>query len=180
VGRKIPIRLKVDGIFLFFVKIKMKVKTIYVDLKESKQQKKNGKDVRILESVAFKDPIKMDIVFDEEEKAYFKLIKENCEDIYQQIRESLNAIKEQQKVFEEYKITTEQEINEKDKKIARMQKENALQQTKIKQVSSEVEMIKQAILSQNEEISDITEKISQISSSLKRKPTLIKETIFLS
>ena len=65
----------------------MKVAKIYVDLKESKQQKKNGKDVRVLESEAFKDPIEMDVVFDEEEKTYFKLIKDNCEEIYQQIKE---------------------------------------------------------------------------------------------
>lgn len=158
----------------------MKVAKIYVDLKESKQQKKNGKDVRVLESEAFKDPIEMDIVFDEEEKTYFKLIKDNCEEIYQQIKESLNDIKERQKIFEKYKITTEEEINEKDKAIVRLKKENLLQQTKIKQLISEIETVKEAIIWQDKEISSLTAKINQISFSVNKKPVLEKQTIFLS
>lgn len=158
----------------------MKISSIYLDLQQAEKKKKNGKDVRKLESEAFKDPLNLQVVFDEDEKKYFDKKIEEQNRILKEMEEVLDGMRKEREVFEQYKIRVEQEINEKDKKIIELQKENESKQNKITQLSSEIEIIKQAILSQNEEISDITEKISQISSSLKRKPTLIKETIFLS
>lgn len=63
----------------------MQVKKIYMDLKEAKPEQRGGRDVRVLESEAFKDPIEIQIAYDDKDK---ELIEANKSVVEGQVREA--------------------------------------------------------------------------------------------
>lgn len=158
----------------------MKVKTIYLDLQEAKKTKKIWKDVRTLESESFKQPVKMELCYDEEEKAYFSQKKTECEEILQQAEEILGAIKKEREIFNQYKLTTEIEINEKDKKILQLQQEKDSLLDKLIAFKGELKLYGENVKQHKEKLEEIETDIKNIYKNVKKEPILIQGTQFFS
>ena len=58
----------------------MQVKKIYMDLKEATPGTNQGRDVRVLESETFKDPITIDIAYDDKDREFIEVSKKVVED----------------------------------------------------------------------------------------------------
>ena len=82
----------------------MQVKEIYLDLKEGEQYAKRNNNVWTLTSEAFKDPLKIKLVYDNEDKKLLEKYVEDCKN-YKALelkeRELDKKIKEQQHIIEE-------------------------------------------------------------------------------
>lgn len=133
----------------------MRVDKIYLDTKEQKSEQKNGKTMRTLESDTFKEPLTMEVVFEEEEKRLFdskieevnKVIvsqKENINTITKQIEEYKLAMEEQSLLLEKYKQTIEKLEKENKEKSDRYEALN----NKLNWILSDVESAKWIIVQQ--------------------------------
>lgn len=63
----------------------MQIKEFYLDLKEWPQYGKKQKDIRVLESEAFKEPLKFSFQFDSKDKRDLEQIKSDCKDYYERL-----------------------------------------------------------------------------------------------
>ena len=63
----------------------MQIKEFYLDLREWPQYAKKNGNVWLLESEAFKEPLRFEFTFDLEDVAKLKKIEESCRDIYDMI-----------------------------------------------------------------------------------------------
>lgn len=83
----------------------MQVKEIYLDLKEGEQYAKKNNNVWTLTSEAFKDPLKIKLVYDNEDKKLLEKSVLECKNYYEKLeskeRELENKIKQQQYLIDE-------------------------------------------------------------------------------
>ena len=123
----------------------MKISSIYLDLQKADKKKKNGKDVRVLESEAFKDPLNLQVVFDEDEKKYFDKKIEEQNKILTEMKWVLDDMRKEREIFEQYKIRVEQESNEKDKLIAELEKQIIIADSENSKLFAGIENLKKRI-----------------------------------
>ena len=72
----------------------MQIKEFYLDLREGPQYAKNNKNVWLLESEAFKEPLKFTFAFDQSDIKSLEQYKEACEQIQQEINSKIEIINE--------------------------------------------------------------------------------------
>ena len=60
----------------------MQIKQFYLDLREGPQYAKNNNNVWLLESEAFKEPLKFEFTFDLDDITRLQKIEESCRDYY--------------------------------------------------------------------------------------------------
>jgi chromosome segregation ATPase len=152
----------------------MKVTAVYLDLQQAEKKKKNGKDVRKLESEAFKDPLNLQVVFDEDEKKYFDKKIEEQNRILKEMEEVLDGMRKEREVFEQYKIRVEQEINEKDKLITELQKQIIISYSENSELFANIENLNKRIDGIDLENKDMTIKTEKIKEKLERETYLFK------
>jgi chromosome segregation ATPase len=158
----------------------MKVTAVYLDLQQAEKKKKNGKDVRKLESEAFKDPLNLQVVFDEDEKKYFDKKIEEQNRILKEMEEVLDGMRKEREVFEQYKIRVEQEINEKDKLIEELKRQIVVMDSENSEVFGDIETLKERIDGINLENENIATKTEKIKEKLERETYLFKGSDFFS
>lgn len=158
----------------------MKVKRIYMDLKEATPGVKQWRDVWVLESEAFKDPITIDIAYDDKDKEFIEASKSVVENqvkeawrILQKIEDKIGAWNE---VIEEYR----EKLKEKDKTIEELTKriENT-EKEKIK-LLKETEWIRNTVSSHNEQLSHHEETIEEIQKKTSKEPRVFSGQSFVS
>lgn len=138
----------------------MQIKQFYLDLKEWPQYaKKNRWNVWLLESEAFKEPLRFTFQFENEDLNDLKKVEESCRDYYNMILKKENTFNNIiDGIIEKEKMITKsyqelQELSEKYdklleeiKKKENLIKEKELQENKkIKEISEEVKWIKKEI-----------------------------------
>lgn len=158
----------------------MKISSIYLDLQQAEKKKKNGKDVRKLESEAFKAPLNLQVVFDEDEKKYFDKKIEEQNRILKEMEEVLDGMRKEREVFEQYKIRVEQEINEKDKLIEELKRQIVVMDSENSEVFGDIETLKERIDGINLENENIVTKTEKIKEKLERETYLFKGSDFFS
>lgn len=158
----------------------MKVTAVYLDLQQAEKKKKNGKDVRKLESEAFKDPLNLQVVFDEDEKKYFDKKIEEQNRILKEMEEVLDGMRKEREVFEQYKIRVEQEINEKDKLIEELKRQIVIMDSENSELFADIETLKERIDGIDLENEDIVIKTEKIKEKLERETYLFKGSDFFS
>lgn len=158
----------------------MRISSIYLDLQQAEKKKKNGKDVRKLESEAFKDPLNLQVIFDEDEKKYFDKKIEEQNRILKEMEDVLDGMRKEREVFEQYKIRVEQEINEKDKLIEEMKRQIVIMDSENSEVFGDIETLKERIDGINLENENIATKTEKIKEKLERETYLFKGSDFFS
>ena len=122
----------------------------------------------------------MELCYDEEEKAYFSQKKTECEEILHQAEEILGAIKKEREIFNQYKLTTEIEINEKDKKILQLQQEKDALLDKLIAFKGELKLYGENVKQHKEKLEEIETDIKSLYKNIKKEPKLIQGTQFFS
>ena len=130
----------------------MQIKEFYLDLREWPQYAKNNNNVWLLESEAFKEPLKFEFTFDSEDLEKLKKIEEACRDYYDMIikKESMfNNIVDG--------------IIEKEKMIAesyqRLEEISAKYDLLLKQIKEKENIIKEKELQENNKIWDLNKQL---------------------
>lgn len=135
----------------------MQIKEFYLDLREWPQYAKKNWNVWLLESEAFKDPLRFEFTFDLEDQKSLKCIEQNCKDYYQSMigrEQKWNAILES--LLDKEKLITEsyqklEEISEKYDLLLNQirEKENIIKEKELQENSKIGELNKQLKLLEN-------------------------------
>lgn len=131
----------------------MQIKEFYLDLREWPQYAKNNNNVWLLESEAFKEPLKFTFSFDNNDIKSMEKIEESCKDYYESMikrEEKWNAILES--LLDKEKLITEgyqrlEEISEKYDRI-------------IDQIKRKEDLIKEKELEENKKIWEISKEVN--------------------
>lgn len=137
----------------------MQIKKFYLDLREGPQYASKSKDVWLLESEAFKEPLKFTFEFENEDLKDIKDIEESCKNYYDKL------------------IQKEKEIDEKIKKLDKWEKKMMDLEKQIKDYFSEIWKItakSEKIIENNK---DVFHNIAQTLFKQDQKLNLLKDKI---
>ena len=134
---------------------KMQIKEFYLDLKEWPQYGKKQKDIRVLESEAFKEPLKFTFQFDSKDKREMDQIKADCKEYLdklilanQRFDEQLNQIKEKEEMI--------------TKSYQRYEELNDKYEDLLERVKKREEKVNKKIFDDNNQLEGINQKIEGI------------------
>ena len=133
----------------------MQIKEFYLDLREWPQYAKKNWNVWLLESEAFKEPLKFEFTFDLEDVAKLKKIEESCRDYYDMIlkkESTFNNIIDG--IIEKEKLITDsyQKLEEISKKYDLL----------LGQIKEKENLIKEKELQENKKIKEINSKVNRL------------------
>ena len=133
----------------------MQIKDFYLDLREWPQYAKKNGNVWLLESEAFKEPLKFEFTFDLEDVAKLKKIEESCRSYYDLIlkkESTFNNIIDG--IIEKEKLITDsyQKLEELSKKYDLL----------LEQIKEKENLIKEKELQENHKISEINSKVNML------------------
>lgn len=133
----------------------MKIQEFYLDLREWPQYAKNNRNVWLLESEAFKEPLRFKFAFDDSDKDVLQRIENSCRDYY-------DRILQKEKMFDELL----NKVQEKEKEINRNYEELEELSKKydeiLNQIKEKENLIKEKELKENDKIKEIQEKVNNI------------------
>lgn len=78
----------------------MQIQSFYLDLREGPQYAKKERNVWLLESEAFKEPLKFSFSFDQKDKNELTQIQKNCEEVLWQVVQKEKEIQKRQEELE--------------------------------------------------------------------------------
>lgn len=158
----------------------MQVKKIYMDLKEAKPGVNQWRDVWVLESEAFKDPITIDIAYDDKDKEFIEASKSVVENqvkeawrILQKIEDKIWAWNE---VIEEYR----EKLKEKDSKIEDLTKRLEKSGKEKVQLLKETKNDRDTIDKLNEQLETVKELLHNVALKTTKEPRVFNGQTFVS
>ena len=141
----------------------MEVKELYLDLREGPQYAKNNKNIWLLESEIFKDPLKIKLGYDDNDKREIERIKKDCLEIKENLKKEYDKvyklIEQQTNILENLRSLKidEQKIIDSYKEMQNEEKEKR----------KEIKKSKEEIYSKNDELWD---KIQELFTIMNKKP----------
>lgn len=158
----------------------MKVKRIYMDLKEATPGVKQWRDVRVLESEAFKDPIMIDIAYDDKDKEFIEASKSVVENQVKEAWKILQKIEDKiwwrNEVIEEYR----EKLKEKDKTIETLTKKIEKSEREKTKVVQEANRLKEKVEIQDWRIHDLENIVTKIWQKITKEPRVFNGQTFVS
>lgn len=158
----------------------MQVKKIYMDLKEAKPGVNQWRDVRVLESETFKDPITIDIAYDDKDREFIEVSKKVIEDQVKEAWRILQKIEDKiwwrNEVIEEYK----EKLKEKDKKIEDLTKRLEKSGKEKVQLLKEAKNDRDTWDNTNEVVKAIEETITKLEQKTTKEPRVFNGQTFVS
>ena len=130
----------------------MQIKEFYLDLREGPQYAKKNWNVWLLESEAFKSPLKFEFTFDLEDVAKLKKIEESCRDIYDMILKKESTFNN----IIEWIIEKEKMI---DKSYQKLEEISAKYDLLLKQIKEKENIIKEKELQENNKIWELNKQL---------------------
>ena len=151
-----------------------------MDLKEATPGVKQWRDVWVLESEAFKDPITIDIAYDDKDKELIEASKKIIEDQVREAGRILQKIEDKiwwwNEVIEEYR----EKLKDKDKTIENLTKKLEKSEKEKIQILNEVEWIRAIMMSHNEQLDYHTDEIDEIEKKITKEPRVLSGQTFVS
>ena len=158
----------------------MQVKKIYMDLKEAKPGVNQWRDVRVLESETFKDPITIDIAYDDKDREFIEVSKKVVEDQVKEAWRILQKIEDKiwwrNEVIEEYR----EKLKEKDKKIEDLTKRLEKSGKEKVQLLQEAKNDRDAIDKLNEQLEAVKELLHNVALKITKEPRVFNGQSFIS
>ena len=130
----------------------MQIKQFYLDLREWPQYAKNNNNVWLLESEAFKEPLKFEFTFDLDDIARLKKIEESCRDYYDMILKKEDTFN---KIID-WVIEKEKMITDSYKKLEEI---SAKYDLLLKQIKEKENIIKEKELQENSKILELNKQL---------------------
>lgn len=166
-------------IYSLFLK-NMQVKKIYMDLKEAKPGTNQWRDVRVLESETFKDPITIDIAYDDKDREFIEASKKVVEDQVKEAWRILQKIEDKiwwwNEVIEEYK----EKLKEKDKKIEELTKRLEKSGKEKVQLLKEAKNDRDTLNNLNEQLEAVKESTHKLTLKTTKEPRVFSGQTFVS
>ena len=158
----------------------MEVTKVYMDLKEATPQINWWRNVWVLESEAFKDPITLQLEYSDKDKAYIEESKELVEEKVKEANDILvkieNKIVEYTDILNRYR----EEIENKDSQIKELQeKVEKSEKEKIKLLQDN-EWTKRTVIALNEQLSHQAKQINELSQKATKQTTVYSWQTFVS
>jgi hypothetical protein len=158
----------------------MKVKRIYMDLKEAKPGVNQWRDIWVLESETFKDPITIDIAYDDKDKEFIEASKSVVESQVKEAWRILQKIEDRiwawNEVIEEYR----EKLKEKDKKIEDLTKRLEKSGKEKVQILKESDKLKERVEIQDGRIHDLEQIVTKIWQKITKEPRVFSGQSFVS
>ena len=156
------------------------VKKIYMDLNEAKSEQRWWKDVRVLESEAFKDPITLQIEYSDHDKEWIKASKEwlmkQVGDVHKVLQNIEGKEDERKQLISKYKESMkvkDQKIEELTKRLEKSGKEKV---QLLKEAKNDREMINNL----NEQLTTLKETLNEIKQKVTKEPRVFNGQTFIS
>ena len=158
----------------------MKVEKIYMDLKEAKLEDKFWKDVWVLESEAFKDPITLQIGYTDKDRERVEACKKVIENQVKDAERVLQKIEDKTQEHRDLINSYREELKKKDEKIEELEKEiEKTEKEKIK-VLQETKELKTTVENQNEQLATLKEILAKIKEKISRESRVYSGQTFIS
>lgn len=158
----------------------MQVKKIYMDLKEAKQEQQRWRNVWVLESEAFKDPITIDIAYDDKDKELIEACKNTIENQVREAGRVLQKIEDKiwgwNEAIEEYR----EKLKEKDQKIEELTKRLEKSGKEKVQILKEAKNDREMINRLSEQLEATENKIQKIEQKITKEPRVFSWQTFVS
>ena len=158
----------------------MQIKKIYLDLQEAKKEEKFWKDVRTLESEAFKEPLTLQIEYDpsdlkrlEDTKNEVNVRIEEMQRILDNEQEYISNLQKENKLLKEQLLLQEQETEKLKNEISEKDKEK----DKVLSIAKEQES---KLNSHDIEIEAVEKKLTDINKKITKEPKVFTDTGFVS
>ena len=158
----------------------MEVKSIYLDLQKAELKKNGKKSVWKLESEAFKEPLELQIGYDDEDKSYIESIKKEIEkksESYDrkisELEEQLKVEKEDSKLFENMLTRYESVIWEYEDKLWNQNEE-------ISQLYKVIADAKTTIETQSGTILHLWDRVKELEKKATKQPMVYSDKTFIS
>lgn len=139
----------------------MKIKTFYLDLREWPQYWKKDGNVWLLESEAFKEPLKFVFEFENEDLREIQNIEESCKSYYNKLIETEKRLDEKIEEIKKYKETLQNKYNE----ISDYFSENSKKTVKFEEIIQENKDIfhwfTEALFKQDQKLTDLKEEVKK-------------------
>lgn len=158
----------------------MQVKKIYMDLKEAKLEQRQGRDVRVLEEEAFKDPITLEIAYDDKDRDFIEACKSTVENQTKEAWRILQKIEDRiwwrNQVIEEYR----EKLKEKDSKIEDLTKRLEKSGKEKVQLLKEAKKDRDTIDKLNEQLETVKELLHNVALKTTKEPRVFSGQTFVS
>lgn len=151
-----------------------------MDLKEAKQEQQRWRNVWVLESEAFKDPITIDIAYDDKDKELIEACKNTIENQVREAGRVLQKIEDKiwgwNEAIEEYR----EKLKEKDQKIEELTKRLEKSGKEKVQILKEAKNDREMINRLSEQLEATENKIQKIEQKITKEPRVFSWQTFVS
>ena len=158
----------------------MKITKVYLDLKEAKPEQRFWKDVRVLESEAFKDPLTLQLEYEPKDLQYLKDAEEQINQRIEKFQSMIGRLQEYIKTLEtsgsllqEQLILTKQENDKLKEEIKKKDEQWNKVWLKVTRLSDDIEELEG-------QIHDNKDSIKKIEQKLTKEPKVFNDTAFVS
>ena len=149
-----------------------------MDLKEAKPGQ--GRDVRVLESETFKDPITIDIAYDDKDREFIEASKNVVESQVKEAGRILQKIEDKIGVWNEVIEEYRDKLKEKDKKIEELTKRLEKSGKEKVQILKESDKLKERVKIQDGRIHDLEQIVTKIWQKITKEPRVFSGQSFVS
>lgn len=158
----------------------MKVKRIFMDLKEASTEQRSWRDVWVLESEAFKDPITIDIAYDDKDREFIEISKDLIEKQVKEAGKILQKIDDKESERKELISKYKEEVQLKEDKIKNLtMKLEKSEKEKVK-VVQEANKIREKVEIMNGRIVDHEELINKLQKKVSKETRIFSGQTFIS
>lgn len=158
----------------------MQIKKIYLDLQEAKKEEKFWKDVRTLESEAFKEPLTLQIEYDPSD---LKRLEDTKNEVNVRIEEMQRILDKEQEYIKdlqtENKLLKEQLLLQ-EQKTEKLKNEISEKDTEKDKVLSIAKVQESKLNNHDIEIEAVEKKLTDINKKLTKEPKVFTDTAFVS
>lgn len=158
----------------------MKITKVYLDLKEAKPEERFWKEVWVLESEAFKDPLTFQLEYEPKDLEYEQELKKEILSKIDEFQMILEKEQERSSLLEANNKQLREEIILRDEKIQELKKESQKKEKEGIRFSQEIEVLLKRVDTLTAQLEDTEGNVTEIKQKLTKQPKVIHDTTFLS
>lgn len=158
----------------------MKITKVYLDLKEAKPEERFWKEVWVLESEAFKDPLTFQLEYEPKDLEYEQELKKEILSKIDEFQMILEKEKERSSLLEANNKQLREEIILRDEQIQELKKESQKKEKEGIRFSQEIEVLLKRVDTLQDELIQTDDDVREIKQKLTKQPKVIHNTTFLS
>lgn len=156
------------------------IKKIYLNLKEAKPEQRQWRDVWVLESESFKDPITLQIEYTDKYKKELSEIESLVNKFYAEGDKLMNKLDDKKSDLEQTVEMYKQELKEKDEMVSKLQLELAESEKEKLQILQKANELKWELEMHGRQIDSLAKIINEMGQKLQKEPRVFSGQTFVS